>query len=193
MAKKDIADKNYEKARELFEQALSYPVNLGEGRLEGTKDNNIYYYLGIVNRELGDKEKFMICMENAQMGDNEPAGAMYYYDQPADMILYKGLASEAMGNHKMACSCFHKLMDYGKQHLRDHVKNDFFAVSLQDFLIFEDDMDQKNKAHCYYLMGLSELGFGKKKEAEEAFEKALAYDYNHQNCRIYKEQKFKKI
>lgn len=76
-------------------------------------------------------------------------------------------------------------MDYGEQHVRDHVKNDFFAVSLPDFLIFEDDMDEKNKAHCYYLMGLSQLGFGKKKEAKAAFENALKHDYNHQNCRIY--------
>ena len=67
----------------------------------------------------------------------------------------------------------------------DKVKNDFFAVSLPDFLIFEDDMDMKNKAHCYYLMGLANLGFGKKEEANKAFNKSLIYDYNHQNCRIY--------
>lgn len=185
MAEKEMKNQNDTKARELLEQALSYPVNLGEGRLEGTKDNNIYYYLGLVNLELGDREKYEICMENAQLGDNEPAGAMYYYDQPADMILFKGKAAEVTGDHKMACACFNKLMDYGEQHVRDHVKNDFFAVSLPDFLIFEDDMDEKNKAHCYYLMGLSQLGFGKKKEAKAAFENALKHDYNHQNCRIY--------
>ena len=43
----------------------------------------------------------------------------------------------------------------------------------------------KNKAHCYYLMGLANLGFGKKEEANKAFNKSLTYDYNHQNCRIY--------
>lgn len=186
MAKKSIASKDYVKARELLEKALTYPMNLGEGRLEGTKDNNIYYYLGMVNKELKDHEKFELCMANAQIGENEPAGAMYYYDQPADMILYKGLAAEAVGDHKMACACFNKLMDYGEKHVRDEVKNDFFAVSLPDFLIFEDDMNEKNKAHCYYLMGLSQLGFGKKKEAKEAFEKALTFDYNHQNCRVYR-------
>ena len=139
MAKKSIASKDYVKARELLEKALTYPMNLGEGRLEGTKDNNIYYYLGMVNKELKDHEKFELCMANAQIGENEPAGAMYYYDQPADMILYKGLAAEAVGDHKMACACFNKLMDYGEKHVRDEVKNDFFAVSLPDFLIFEED------------------------------------------------------
>ena len=32
-------------AKELLEKALVYPENLGEGKLEGTKDNHIHYYL----------------------------------------------------------------------------------------------------------------------------------------------------
>ena len=76
-------------------------------------------------------------------------------------------------------------MDYGERHLNDEVKNDFFAVSLPDFLIFEDDMNAKNKAHCHYLMGLANLGFGEKEEAAKQFARALEFDYNHQNARIY--------
>ena len=48
-------------------------------------------------------------------------------------------------------------------------------------------MDKKNKAHCYYLMGLANLGLGTYEISEEQFDKALEYDFNHQNCRIYKE------
>ena len=112
---------------------------------------------------------------------------MYYYDQPADMILYKGLANQELGNTREACACFNKLMDYGERHVNDEIKMDFFAVSLPDFLIFEDDLDKRNKAHCYYLMGLSNLGFGNKEEAAKMFEKSLEYDFNHQNSRIYLE------
>ena len=186
MAKKDIAAGAYSEAEEKLEKALVYPENLGEGKLEGTKDNNLYYYLGLVKEALG-KEGAEECFHLAELGDNEPAGAMYYYDQPADMILYKGLAKQKLGKTKEAHACFNKLMDYGERHLNDVVKNDFFAVSLPDFLIFEDDMDKRNKAHCYYLMGLANLGMGQKEKAVEEFDKALEYDFNHQNCRIYKE------
>lgn len=185
MVKEKMVSEEYEEAKELLLKALEYPVNLGEGRLEGTKDNNIYYYLGIVNRALEEEKEAEECFKKAELGENEPAGAMYYYDQPADMILYKGLANLELGNRQAAYACFNKLMDYGERHLNDEVKNDFFAVSLPDFLIFDDDMDQKNKAHCHYLMGLAHLGMGNKEEAEKQFEKALEYDYNHQNCRIY--------
>ena len=185
MARKKIQLSEYEEAEKLLEQALEYPENLGEGRLEGTKDNNIYYYLGKVKKALGRDEEARECFEKAEIGENEPAGAMYYYDQPADMILYKGLANQELGNMRAAHACFNKLMDYGERHLNDQVKNDFFAVSLPDFLIFEDDMNARNKAHCYYLMGLADLGMGEKEKAAEAFHKALSYDFNHQNCRIY--------
>lgn len=185
IAKKRIAEKTYDEAEKLLEQSLIYPENLGEGRLEGTKDNNIYYYLGTVKKNLGKIEEAEACFQKAELGENEPAGAMYYYDQPADMILYKGLANQALGNTKAAFACFNKLMDYGERHLNDVIKNDFFAVSLPDFLIFEDDMNQKNKAHCFYLMGLARFGFGDKEEAAEEFKRALKYDYNHQSCRIY--------
>lgn len=185
LAKEALAQSMPEKAEELLHKALGYPLNLGEGRLEGTKDNHIYYYLGMVNKKLGRDEMAKAYFEKAELGEDEPAGAMYYYDQPADMILYKGLANRESGNTKAAFACFNKLMDYGERHLYDKVENDFFAVSLPDFLIFEDDMDKKNKAHCHYLMGLANLGLGDRSEASRQFEQALAYDHNHQNCRIY--------
>lgn len=185
LAKQAIMQKEYENALELLKKSLEYPLNLGEGRLEGTKDNNIHYYLGNVYTALGDNDMADKEYSLATLGVDEPAGAMYYYDQPADMIMYKGLAYRALGDEQSACRCFNKLMDYGERHLYDDVKNDFFAVSLPDFMVFEDDMNIRNKAHCYYLMGLADLGFGEKEKAKEEFEKALTYDYNHQNCRIY--------
>ena len=53
MAKQEISRDNYGKARELLEKALVYPENLGEGKLEGSKDNNINYYLGVATEAMG--------------------------------------------------------------------------------------------------------------------------------------------
>lgn len=185
LAKEKLAVSDYVAAEAYLEKALIYPENLGEGRLEGTKENSIYYYLGIVKKALGKLEDAKSCFEKAQLGEEEPAGMMYYYDQPADMILYKGLAYLELGRKAAAYACFYKLMDYGERHFKDEIKYDFFAVSLPDFLIFDDDLDSKNKAHCCYLMGLANIGLGKKQEAARLFQKALEFDYNHQNCQIY--------
>lgn len=185
LAKDRLKAADYEGAKELLEKALVYPENLGEGRLEGTKDNNLYYYLGCAQEALGDTERARECFEKASIGEDEPAGMMYYNDQPADMILYKGLAYEKMGRQREANACFYKLLDYGEKHVRDKMRIDYFAVSLPDFLIFEDNLNLKNEAHCYYLMGLAKLGLGEKAEAAGYFDEVKKRDRSHQNGIFY--------
>lgn len=185
MAKEQLKDKNYASVIGLIKKALKYPENLGEGRLEGTKDNHLYFTLGLAYEGLEEKEEARKCFELAAIGDQEPASMMYYYDQPADMILYQGWAKEKLGMSKESNSRFYKLIDYGEQHIRDEVKIDYFAVSLPDFLIFEEDLSKKNQAHSYYLMGLGKLGLGRKEEARKDFERVLSLDMNHQNSLIY--------
>ncbi len=199
LAKKAIAGKEYKKAEDYLKQALSYPENLGEGKLEGTGDNHIYYYLGYAaelsaaedNTAEGAeavheyREKAREYYKKASQGAGEPAGMMYYNDQPADMILYQGFAFQKLGSREEAAARFCSLTEYGEKHLKDHVRIGYFAVSLPDFLIFEEDLDIRNQAHCYYLIGLGNIGSGRLEEAEEALEKALSLDQNHINCLRY--------
>jgi hypothetical protein len=63
---------------------------------------------------------------------------------------------------------------------------DYFAVSMPDMSVFDADMDMKNKVHCYYLMGLGNLGLGRRDEAAAWFSKALDLDKNHQLAALYK-------
>ena len=186
LARKALKEQNFKETRELIEKALSYPENLGEGRLEGTKDNHLYYTLGLALEGLGEEEAARESYELATLGAVEPAGMMYYYDQPADMILYQGLAKEKLGSQKEANARYYKLLDYGENHVRDHVKMDYFAVSLPDFLIFDEDLDCRNQAHCYYLMGLAHLGLRQFGLAAEEFERTLKLDQSHQNAAIYR-------
>lgn len=185
MAKKAIIAKDFEAANDYLQKALVYPENLGEGKLEGTKDNHIYYYLGIVKEYLGDKKAADSYYHQATIGNEEPAGVMYYNDQPADMILYQGLAYLKLGEIGKANAKFTKLIDYGERHVFDDVKIEYFAVSLPDFLIFNDDLNVKNQAHCYYLIGLGHLGFGRIEKANQYFDKAMQFDKYHQNYMSY--------
>jgi len=183
--KKVMNREEYVQAKDYFEKALLYPDNLGEGKLEGVKDNEIYYYLGCVLEKLQEEPAAKVCFDKACVGTDEPAGMMYYNDQPADMILYQGLAYLKLGKEKEAKSRFSKLIKYGKRHLFDSVRIEYFAVSLPDFLIFEEDLNVKNQAHCYYLIGLGNLGLGENTKANDAFGKVLELDHNHMNCRRY--------
>ena len=173
------------KAKELLERALVFPENLGEGKLEGAKDNNIYYYLGLAERTLGNRAAGDALLARAAHGDEEPAGMMYYNDQPADMILYQGLAWRALGNEERARARFHKLVSYGEKHYYDQVKIDYFAVSLPDLQLFDEDLTVRNRAHCEYLIALGSYGLGETARAEKAYAAALEIDCSHAGARVH--------
>ncbi len=185
LARQAMDAKEWGRAEEYLTNALKYPENLGEGKLEGTKDNHINYYLGVVMENLGKTEAARACYEAASVGTDEPAGMMYYNDQPADMIYYQGLAKEKLGKPVEARARFYKLLDYGEQHMFDNMKIEYFAVSLPDFLIYEDDLDKKNKAHCNYLIGLGKMGLGDIKGTKEAFKDTIRLDNAHLNAIRY--------
>jgi tetratricopeptide (TPR) repeat protein len=185
LAKAEIKAENYAAAKDYLEKILVYPQNLGEGKLEGTKDNDAYYYLGIVHEKLGDFKKAEECYMKATLGEGEPAGVIYYNDQPADMILYQGLANLKLGRKSEAVSKFYKLINYGEKHIFDKVRIGYFAVSLPDFLIFEDDLDLRNKVHCYFLIALGNIGLGRLIDAREYLKKVRDMDENHLKCMLF--------
>ena len=174
------------KAKELLEKALVFPHNLGEGKLEGAKDNNIYYYLGLAERALGNEEAAVAHLERAAAGDEEPAGMMYYNDQPADLIMYEGLANRALGREVKARSRFFKLISYGEKHYYDKVKIDYFAVSLPDLQLFDEDLSVRNRAHCEYLIALGSYGLGDTARAAASYDAVLNIDCAHVGATLHK-------
>lgn len=192
MAQKAFRNHNFSESEQLLRNALIYPENLGEGKLEGTKDNHLYYHLGRALEAQGKKEEAYKCFEKAIVGTDEPAGAMYYNDQPADMILYQGLAYLKLGKEREANARFYRLIDYGEKHLEDQVKIEYFAVSLPEFLIFDEDYTARNCAHCWYLMALGNIGLGNGEKVSEFLEKVKAIEPSHMMCRVY-EKSFRYI
>lgn len=188
MAQDALRRKDHKKAEELLGKAFVYPENLGEGKLEGTRDNHLYYHLGLALEGQGRTAEAEACFRNATLGTDEPAGAMYYNDQPADMILYQGLSYLKLGMAREARARFYRLIDYGERHLDDEVKIQYFAVSLPEFLIFDEDYTMRNRAHCYYLMALGNMGLGDPDKASAFLARAAAVEPSHMMCRVYQTQ-----
>ncbi|MBP5152632.1 MAG: hypothetical protein ILP13_06955, partial [Lachnospiraceae bacterium] len=83
--------------------------------------------------------------------------AMYYNDQPPEMMYYKALALIGLGNRDEAVKIGEGMKKYGESHMEDNVKIDYFAVSLPDFLIFEADLNKKNRIHCENMINLGNM------------------------------------
>ena len=182
LARGKLKDGDMKKAAQLLHESLSFPENLGEGKLEGAKDNDIHYLLGLALKGLGEAEKARKEFERAAEGNEEPVSALYYNDQPPEMILYEALASRELGDEDRARKRLDRLISYGEEHLEDEIRPDYFAVSLPDLQLFEADLKRSNRAHCEYMMGLGCLGLGETEKAAEHLEKVLAADNAHQGA-----------
>ncbi len=185
MAKKHMGNKEYSMAIACLEAAKVFPDNLGEGKLYGSSENDIDYYLGCAYLCLNRLTEAEACFEAAATGIDVPSDMMFYNDQPADRIFYQGLALLKLGRTDAAKSKFNKLYDYGEKHLFDRVRIDYFAVSLPDFLVFDEDLNRKNQVHCRYLMGLGLMGLGKIQAAKEQLQTALEANIHHQGVLVH--------
>lgn len=168
--------KTSDKAVELLESALEYPHNLGEGKLVGNLDNDIYYMLGCL---YADKKKSEEAFKLASRGEFELSSAMYYNDQPPEMMYYAAMAIKSLGDEKEAQKRFDAFIEYANKHMNDDIKIDYFAVSLPDFLIFDADLNKKNKVHCLFMAALGYLGKGDTEKAKEFALKGYGLDKCH--------------
>ncbi|WP_299012077.1 DUF5107 domain-containing protein [uncultured Polaribacter sp.] len=185
LAKKNINIRNFDYAIELLTAAKTYPHNLGEGKLHGTVENDIDYWLGCAYEGLGKTDKAKEFFELASEGLSDPSPAIFYNDQQPDKIFYQGLALEKLGKSKKAKKRFDNLLNYGRDHMNDDVKLDYFAISLPDLLIWEENLNVINKIHCNYLIGLGQLGKGNDAEAMEAFDKVKHTNLSHIPANIH--------
>lgn len=186
LAKDLIQAKKPKEALAHLEEAKSYPHNLGEGKLFGAQENDIYFWEGCAFETLGKTKKAHESWRKAAKGTSEPSPAFFYNDQQPDKIFYQGMALLKLGRTEAAKKRFEKLIDYGKTHLEDDVKIDYFAVSLPDLLIWDEDMKVRNQIHCHYLIGLGRLGQGEQEQAEVEFKWILEKDRYHDGAFFHK-------
>ncbi len=178
----EAGSSHYEKAIELLEATLSYPDNLGEGRLPNVQDNKAYYYMGICYKALHNKEMAAAYFKKASAGLTEPGAVLYYNDQPSDTIFYQGLAHEELGRQADARKCYHQLTAFGEKHIFDTAAYDYFAVSLPEIEVFPDNIQTRNRIYCKYLIALGSIGLGNKKKAGEILKEILKEQPGHQGA-----------
>ena len=183
LAKKALKESRYREAIILLEECFDYPHHLGEGKLSGAQENDFLYWLGCAYEGIGDTNNAVECWEKAKDGIQEPAAAIFYNDQKPDKIFYQGMALLKLKRYDEAEARFNRLISYGEKHMEDQIAMDYFAVSLPDLLIWEDDLTYRNKIHCLYLQGLGYLGKNELQKAEYYLSQAAKMDINHQGVR----------
>ena len=185
LAKQAILNHQYDEALALLNEARNYPDNLGEGKLYGAQENDLDYLSGCAYEGLQMPDKANEFFRKATIGISEPVQAIYYNDPQPDKIFYQALSWIKLNEFDKAKNIFNKFISFGEEHIDDKMSIDYFAVSLPDMLVFDIDLNQRNKQHCLYLIGLGNIGLGNYKEGSKYLETVLQNNINHQSAALY--------
>jgi tetratricopeptide (TPR) repeat protein len=155
-------------ALEHFEAARCYPPNLGEGKHLLTRETHLDYYTGVALS--------MLHRPDARAFWNKAAATPGDTDWCA---YFKALALRSLGREELARRTLCALRDYAAQRRNTTPTIDYFATSLPNFLLFDDDLDKRNQIECLFLNALANLGLGSTAGAISDLRQVLALDGNH--------------
>lgn len=152
-----------------FESARRYPHNLGEGKHLLTPETHLDYYAGAALAKLGQAEEASSLWR--AIADRPAAGGPFAY--------YRALALRGLGRESEADAAFGELLESAERQMNREVKIDYFATSLPNFLLFEDDLQKRNRVECLFARGLAKFGLGHSAGAAADLQEALRLDRNH--------------
>ena len=152
-----------------FSAAREYPWNLGEGKHLLTRETHLHYFAGLALSEMGREDEARQCWTRAA-DDDSPITWLSYY---------RAMSLDALGRKQEAASLFNHMRDFGQKQMEAEVKIDYFATSLPNLLLFEDDLQKRNQVDCLFLLALSELGLRNNERATELLNQVLSLDCNH--------------
>lgn len=172
------------RATTLLQLALHYPPNLGEGRLPGQTDNDIWYLLGYCALQQGDAPEAERYFRRATRGGHTLDAGRYYNDQPVDYLFWQGMALRALGEHEQAGQHFRSFLDWAEKQSDTPPDADFFAVSLPDLVVLDTPAEAKHRQHCLFITALGWLGLGDIARGENRLDALLALNPSHDKAHL---------
>jgi tetratricopeptide (TPR) repeat protein len=152
-----------------FEAARKYPQNLGEGKHLLTLERDLDYFSGLAEWQLGDAEL-------AHKYWNAAAAPL---PGPGIHSYFQALALRAHGNEEAAGKVLSDLAQFAEAKRKEVAKIDYFATSLPNFLIFDDDPEERKRIECLLLSALANHGLGQRDAAIGELRQLTAADPNH--------------
>ena len=169
LGKADLTRSKSAEALQHFGAARNYPHNLGEGKHLLTLERDLDYLSGLAAQQGGDAELARRFL-NAAAAPLADLGVHSWF---------QALALRAMGNEKAAVEVFSNLAEFAERQMGTEAKIDYFATSLPNLLLFDDDLCKRNHLESQMLRALANHGLGEEAEALRELQQVVAQDPNH--------------
>lgn len=162
------------RALECFQNALAAPANLGEANHLLTNLNDIHLALGEACHALGRQaaaRRHWTTAASAQ--DPGRSGETTQY---SEITYHAALAWRRLGREQKAVRLLRSLLDHARSLGEAPAKIDYFATSLPALLLFDDDLQARQRTTAQLLEAQARLGLGQRARATALLEKVLAAD-----------------
>ena len=149
----------YQEALDTVLAALTFPHNLGEGKLVVQTDNDLYFLAAYYAQKAGaDQAQVQDYLSKAQQGDTTISEQHYYNDLPLDYVFYHGLAQAVSGDAQGAKQLFEAMKKWSYDAFDQEVQEDFFAVSLPDLVVLDSNLVTARHENCLLMRLLAAIG-----------------------------------
>ena len=156
-------------ALEHFEAARHYPMNLGEGKHLLTLERDLDYFSGLAAEKLGDAKLARLNWE-AAAAPLANLGVHSYF---------QALGLQAQGNRLAAREVWLSLEAFATRQMEAEPKIDYFATSLPNLLLFDDDLHKRNRIESLLLIALASHGLGDIEKSVRLLQQVLDADSNY--------------
>jgi len=172
-----LQDGDAESALAYFNKSVNTPDNLGEKYHPLQAVAHINYWKGMALKALGKTEEaraHFLEITNEEGDFIDMAVSAY-----SELSYYKALSLNELGKTKEAQELFKDILRFGKAKLNEKAKIDYFATSLPLLLVFEDDIQKRNKIDSCYLIALAQVGLGDMENATRNLKEILQLNSMH--------------
>jgi len=172
-----FAHQNFVAARSHFERALTSPRNLSEAKHLLANQSHVHFWLGCACAAGDDAKsarRYWSAAANFK-GDFQEMSVRPF----SEMTYYSAVSLERLGQRSKATQLFRGLLAYSKKLEREQAKIDYFATSLPTMLLFDDDLQFRQKTTALFLQAQAQLGLAKKTKARALLQRVLRRDPNH--------------
>lgn len=174
---KALAEGKPEDAIYRFEAAWNLPESLGEAKHLLMNLSMIDYWLGVAHVANGDNSQAFLHWERAAMVRADFQQMQVH--SISDMTYWNGKALARLGKDDEARNVFQEIYDYSIRLEHQPSRIDYFATSLPTMLLFDDDMDLRQKISARFLRAQAFLGLGQASEGIALLSEVRMLDANH--------------
>jgi tetratricopeptide (TPR) repeat protein len=176
LARKALSSGDTAEAMTRLRAACSPPPNLSEAMHLLANHSMIDYWLGRTHAGAGDTTAAAVQWG---LATRQRADFQQMRVQPvSEMTYWSALSLKELGRKEEATILFERIGAYGRE-LEQQPKIDYFATSLPAMLLFEEDLELRNRVLGRFLQAQAMLGLGRNEEASALLQDVLTLDRNY--------------